>query len=295
MINGEQEIPPGSFRPSFEKLPKSEIKAKPIEAEPRPDLVAKYSLFKENFRPKADVVYHPCGANDVSPSAAFPDSRVIYVDIDEKVVEALKRGGFEAHVASALEFNPGEVDILIMLNPTISPDMPSSHVAENGFVLSNDYHGTASKLRQNGQYQLRAIIRTFKGGKLILDTEKLEDYWEEIGTEEEFKNAPFDWGAANYETAAQAVELVTGKRENVLAEYRKLIAKAREERRQKNIKTLQEHPELAGFLGNPDKDDLSINHGGTQAILVQSLPRKKGTVDDIFVFQKRNSTETLKK
>jgi hypothetical protein len=233
------------------------------------------------------VVYHPCGANDVSPSVAFPDSRVVYVDIDKKSVEALKTGRFEAYAASALDFDPGEVDVLIMLNPQIPPDIPASHVVENGFVLSNDYHGTASALHRNDQYQIRAMVRVSKSGELILDTENLEDYWKEIDTEEEFKNAPFDWVAANYQMAAAVVEAVTGKKENILVEYKKIIAAAREEQRQKNAQMLKKNPEMADFIGDADQEDvLMLNHEGRQFVLATTLPRKKGTVDDIFVFQK---------
>lgn len=287
MIDEKSEILSRTFRPSPEDPLNPETEPKPIEAEPIPDLVAKYSLFRERFKPKADVVYHPCGANDVSPSVAFPNSRVTYVDIDEKSVEALKRGGFNAHTASALEFDPGDVDILIMLNPTIPPDVPSSHVVDTGFVLCNDYHGTASSLHRNEGYQLRAVIRASKGRELTLDEEMLEDYWREIDTEEGFKNSPFNWGAAHYTMAVKVVEAVTGKKENVLAEYKKIIATTREEQRQKNAQTIAEHPESAKFIRDPDKDDvLFFNHEGREFFLNTTLPRKKGTVDDIFVFQK---------
>lgn len=283
------EIPPGSFRPSLEEPPKPEAEPKPVEVEPRPDLVAKYSLFREKLKPKDDVVYHPCGANDVSPSVAFPESRVVYVDIDKKSVEALKKAGYEAYAASALEFDPGDVDILIMLNPKISPEVPSSHVVENGFVLSNDYYGTASSLHRNSQYQLRAMVRMIQGGELIWDTENLDDYWREIDTEEEFKNAPFSWGAANYAMAVPVVEAITGKRENVLAEYKKIIEVAREEQRQQNVKMLAEHPELAEFMGDTDHEDvLMLNREGRQFVLSTTLSKKKGTADDIFVFQKES-------
>lgn len=286
MTNEGSEIPPGTFRPSPEE-PRLEAKPKAIKVESHPDLVAKYSLFREKFKPKADIIYHPCGANDVSPSVAFPDSRVIYVDIDEQSVEALKKRGIEAHAASALEYNPGDVDVLIMLNPQISPDIPSSHVVENGFVLCNDYHGTASSLHRNEQYQLRAMVRTSQGRELTLDTENLEDYWKEIDTEEEFRNAPFDWGAANYVMAVSVVEAVTGKRNNILTEYKKIIAMEKEKQRQEDAKTLQEHPELAEFMGDPEEEDIIMfNHNGKQFVLATTLPRKKGTVDDIFVFQK---------
>lgn len=290
MINEEPGIPPGTFRPSPEEPLRPEIEPKSFEVESRPDLpdlVAKYSLFRERFKPKADVVYYPCSANDISPSIAFPDSRVIYVDIDEKSVDTLKRDGFEAYAASALEFDPGNVDILIMLNPTIPPDVPSSYVVENGFVLSNDCHGIASSLHRNKQYRLCAVIRTSKDKELILDTENLEDYWREIDTDEEFQNAPFDWKGVSFAKAAQVVEAVTGKKENILAEYKKIIAMAKEEQRQRNAQILTEHPELAEFMEDPDKENvLMFNHGGRQFVLATRFPRKKGTVDDIFVFQK---------
>lgn len=294
MINERPEIPPGSFQSSLKEPPKPEAESRPIEAKLKQDLVVKYLLFRKRFKPKADVVYYPCCANDVSPSVAFPDSRVVYVDVDKKFVEALRKRGFEAYAASALEFDPGSVDILIMLNPTISPDVPSSHVVENGFVLSNDYHGTASTLHRNDQYQLCAMIRKAKGGELVLDTENLEDYWKEIDTEEEFQNAPFNWGTANYTVAVQVVKAVTGRKENILAEYRKIIANAREEQRQKNAQLLQKYPEMAELIGDPDKEDVLVfNHEGRQFVLATTLPRKKGTVDDIFVFRKIKSNSQV--
>ena len=279
-------------KPYLEEPPKSEAEPKAIEAEPRPDLVAKYLLFVEKLNPEADVVYHPCGANDVSPSVAFPDSRVVYVDIDEKPVGVLKKGGFEAHVASALEFDPGDVDILIMLNPEISPDVPSSHVVKGGYVLCNDYHGTAFSLHRDRKYGFRAVIRKSPGQELIFDTESLGDYWKSINTEEEFRNAPFDWGAANYATATPIVEAVTGKRENVLAKYKEIVEMAREQQRQENARMLAEHPGMAEFISDPAQEDVLIfRHEDRQFVLFTKLPRKKGTVDDIFVFQKQEANE----
>jgi hypothetical protein len=249
----------------------------PIEAGPRAGLVAKYSLFKEKVHPKTDVVYHPSSANDISPSVAFPDSRVVYVDIDDESMEAARKKGLEAHTASALEFNPGAVDVLIMLNPAISPDIPSSHVVQGGYILCNDYHGTASDLRKNDEYALVAMIRPGPS-KLLFDTENLDDYWKEIDTEEEFKQAPPGFGAENYKNAASAVEAITGKKDNVLAEYKNIIAKAKEEGRRQN--------EELGIEDVPDDDIIMLTNGEQQLILQTTLPKKKGTVDDMFVFRK---------
>lgn len=295
-MTGNEDIQPGSFRPAPENQPPSpEVQAaREIKAEPHPDLVAKYQLFDRAVKPSRNVVYHPCGANDVSPSVAFPGSRVAYVELDEKAVKALQKEGFEAHHTSALEFNPGDVDVLIMLNPQIAPDIPASHIRVGGYALVNDYHATATILRRNSDFQLKGLIRVAKDRGLIYDTDNPEDYWTEIDSEEEFRNAPFDWGAANYMMALPVVEAVTGKRENVLAEYKKIIELAREQQRQQNAKMLAEHPDWADILGDPDQEDvLMFNHGGRQHVISTRFPRKKGTVDDLFVFERIQKPESV--
>lgn len=254
----------------------------PLEAEPRPDLVERYSLFRETIQLKAGaVVYHPCGENDVSPSSAFPESRVIYVDQNEKAMAALQQAGFTAHTASALEFNPGPVDILIMLNPCIDPDFPASHVVPAGFVLCNDYHKSASSLRENPDYELTGVIRMTAEG-LIFDTEKLEDFWKDVETDQEFQNAPFSWGALTY---GEATELVReGEKIGIIAaDTRKSILDAHKEIIERIIEKAGEQIHDMGegqmFLTSEDKR--------TVMILNTALPRKKGAVDDIFVFQKK--------
>lgn len=293
MIHQQEDIYhfPESFRPFLDgrEFSGKDAESDPV-AESWPDLVAKYSLFKEKVNPKADVVYHPCGANDVSPSVAFPDSRVIYVDLNEQHMNSLQNSGYEAHVDSALEFDPGDVDILIMLNPQIPPDVPSSYVVQNGFVLSNDYHGTASKLHENDQYKFSGIIRKNEKNEkeeLIFDTENLEDCWYEVDTEEEFKNAPFSWGPVYYEIAESIVEEVTGKKENVLVEYKKIIDIAKEEQRKKDAKAIEKDPEMKDIIdGMNEVGVLVFYHNGKEHFLNTDFPKKKGAVDDIFVFKK---------
>lgn len=284
----KENIQPGSFRPAPEIHLTPETKTpKEIKAEPHPNLVAKYQLFDKVFNPYKRVVYHPCGAYDCSPSVVFPNSRVVYAELNEQAVKALQIEGFEAHHVSALEYDPSAVDVLIMLNPQISPAIPASYVIEGGHVVSNDYHGTASELIKYPDFQLRGLIRVTKDSGLIYDDDNPEDYWKEFDSEEEFVNAPFDWEAVNYITAARVVEALTGNRENVLAEYKKIIAFTREQRKQEYAKKLAEHPKWVDILRDPEKEDvLMLNHEGKQFILQTAMPRKKGTVDDLFIFER---------
>jgi hypothetical protein len=283
-MSGKESIDPGTFGLEQDlPLPVTEIvPQKELKAEPHANLIAKYQLFAQTLHPNLDVIYHPSSANDCSPSVAFPSSRVVYADIDENSVKALADAGLEAHNTSALEFDPGPVDVLIMLNPQIDPTIPATYIKEGGYAVVNDYHGTASTLRQQADYELKGLIRFSREDGLIFDIEYPEDYWKEVDTEEEFRNAPFSWGAANYEMAKHVVKALTGKEENILYEYKKAREEAREEYRQ----DIKKHPEMAQLLGDPDSmEEFIVNHDGEQ-LLIASLPKKKGTVDDLFVFEK---------
>lgn len=266
----------------------SENKAEVREAQPNPELVVQLSLFKEKLNPKAEIIYYPCCASDISPSKAFPESKVIYADIDDKSIEALRKKGCEANNASALEFDPGEVDILIIMNPVISPEVPASYVKEGGFVLSNDYHRSASYLNQQEEYELKARIGKKSEKEFEFDTEDLEDYWKEVENDEEFKNALFNFDSINYKGAALIVEKITGKTQDVLSEYKKIVEMAREQECKKYTEIINENPEMEKYFPNPDqKSSFMLNYEGNQFVIIADLPRKKGTVDDLFVFQKR--------
>jgi hypothetical protein len=220
-----------------------------------PELVAEYSTFADYFHPKDDVVYYPCCGDDISPTSAFPKSRVIYVDIKDDSVGA--KNGFEFHKDSALEFDPGEVDILILQNPQMDPRVPCSHVAPGGYVLSNNYNDTAYKVAEIDGYKLMAVIEKGDDDKLVIVTDDLEGYVTDVETEDEFRaSTPGSHYAINYDDAAKIVEAATGKRENVLAEYR----------------TILEGIESAGIPNT-------------------LIPKKKASKGDLFVFQKTNKNE----
>lgn len=263
----------GSFRPAENLPPLSQDEApKELVAEPSSDLVAKYKLFQQATGAKTDVVYYPCSAADSSPSVAFPNSRVIYVELDSGSVEALKKTGFEVYNASALEYDPGNVDVLILLNPTIKPDIPSKHVVPGGFTICNDYHGTASRLRGDPNWELKGVIVPISEGKFKFDTEGLEDYWKEVETDDEWKNARFSWGAQSYEEVVRIVEEETGKRENILENYVRIIKEAISQGK--------------GAIIHDEGETSLVSFEG-KVLLLGALPKKKGAVDDLFIFQRK--------
>lgn len=87
---------------------------------------------------------------------------MIYAETDPSSAAKLQSFDLEVHQESAKQYKPEvEVDLLIMLNPTISPAYPAGAVKKDGYVIANDYHRTASGLFKDkegyllvGQYRM---------------------------------------------------------------------------------------------------------------------------------------------
>ncbi len=159
------------------------------------DLVEKYSAIKDTLDLDPLTVYHPCGGLDCSPSAVFPSSRVIYVDQSKESMAKLRQAGYEAYSDNANQFDPGEVDLLILLNPAISSSVPASYVAEQGYVISNNYNSNASELYEDPEFDLRGSLYQNEDGSYSLDQDNAYRYWEEGLVDEEedlVKHATFD-------------------------------------------------------------------------------------------------------
>jgi len=71
------------------------------------DRVTQYVAFADRFDVSPDVVYYPGSGHDVSLSEAFPESRVIYADVDEAAMSDLDRAGYEAVGTDAAAYELG--------------------------------------------------------------------------------------------------------------------------------------------------------------------------------------------
>lgn len=288
----KKEIEPGTFHNEEHldiidvKMPNlvQEVKVETYEGA---DFLKKLLLFKEQFNPKLDVIYYPCSNSDITPTKAFPESRIIYVDLEDSVIETLKKNGQEAHEVSALEFNPVSVDVLIMLNPQIKPDIPASFVASGGYVLVNNYHNTANLMQQLDSFNVVGVINTYEGEE-SLDTVSLEDYFKEVESDEEFQGVQNGFNEISFENARKIVKIYNGKDKDILSEYKKII----NDELEKEIKEWKElkltDPEMAEYEGNPEnKDVLLVRRGGEDIVLTREIPKKKGSAGSLCIFQKK--------
>jgi len=249
------EQPPGSFReadslePDPFQPPAGEVQERTLERSPR--LVDCYRTFSRECAPGTAMVLYPSSATDASASEVFPN--VTYVDIDAAAIAALQGAGHAAHCMRIQDFTPErEVDVLILLNPAGAGTHAARHVAVWGHVLCNDYHRTATTIREHGDFGLLGILVKEDAE---FDRDHPELYWKDVETDAEFERA----SAYVYEVARRVVAdvqgIVTG---DVVGAYAQIYRDA---------------PESAGIRMHGDE-------------YLPALPRKKGHMDDLFVFRR---------
>ena len=100
-----------------------------------------------------------------------------------------------------------------------------------------------------------------------------------VETDEEFMNCPIVEGIANYEGASHIVEKVTGKRENVLSEYKKIIANARKSEEERWNKFIEENPgvenvKTVALIPFHENNLMRVDVNGEQFFEYQTLPEK---------------------
>lgn len=264
----EKNIKPGSWRKTDYVPPRQpeQRERRPLDAQVHADLVESYQLFQKSLGVHPKVVYYPCSAYDASPTAAFPDSRVVFAEKDKASIGALQAKGNEVHETDANTFELDQpADVVILLNPALEPEGPLKNLREQGYVLCNDYHKTATKLKENKDYELVAMIRKHEGKEQIFDTVDFDLYWQTVDSDEELQRI----SPSMYDMAKRDVQLYLNTDKDIVANYRALYSK---------------------FYGK----DLGVAFDHAQGRVFLSLPSKKGTIDDFFVYRrKQTATETV--
>lgn len=240
------------------------------------DLVKKYKCFAEKFPGSYDLIYYPCCGYDVSPSVAFENSRVVYCDMNINAVNTLSQNWYEIYMDDAKTFDTNslsclETSLVIILNPQVPSQLLINNLKIGWYVLCNDYHRTATQLRNNTSYEFVGIIRQIGKWEFIVDTDNLDDCWKEVETDEELKLATSFW--VSYENIKQIVKKITGEDTgSIIDQYKKIIENLPEDQ-----KKLAKHIGIAEIRIDWEKKPLTI---------YTMLPKKKWVVDDTFIFRK---------
>ncbi|MBM3227936.1 hypothetical protein FJZ27_03700 [Candidatus Peribacteria bacterium] len=238
-----------------------------------------YRLLMSHVAGDPQSILYPCCGTDVTPSSVFPEAKVTYVDVDQNAIGALKSEGYQAFCArvpsgrsekdslsqhEAPLFTPEtNPDLLILLNPQISPNDVISWVRDRGYVICNNYHGTADEMSVQGAF---SPIARFDISNDSIDDGSLAGYFTLLSTDEEYR-------ARDPEAYREIQRFVYGR-------FRTLF------------------PKIFN-LGNAIPQYLARAKGchemfGSIFIEGRTLPKpmrvKPSNVDDLFLFQKKATT-----
>lgn len=192
-----------------------------------PSVSGHIDFFYRTFTPKTDVVYYPGSSADLSiaRTPSFRNSRVIHVDTLRNAIRALQQSGLEAHQADAETFDPGKVDIVVLLN--FNAEKPPSFVLPGGYVICNNQWGTATSMRDREEFELKGVVTVDEeSGEPSLDTANLEDYWREVETDEAFKESTGDY---IFGRAQEDVVRFFGTDTEILEHYKQLHRQSKEQ------------------------------------------------------------------
>jgi len=124
------------------------------------DRVAQYRAVADRFDLSPEVVYHPGSGHDVSPSGAFPDSRVVYADVDAAAMDDLNRAGYEAHTADATGYElTGGADVMVFRNDGLFGEaIVAANLRAGGWVLANDHLESARHVARLDSLELVGVV-----------------------------------------------------------------------------------------------------------------------------------------
>lgn len=131
-------------------------------------LINALQLFKSHLRPQDTsswIISFPFCHADVSPSVVFQHSRIYYFDQLEKTVLTLSNHGYMAYIFDSKgpheNMSEDGKNLLLLLNPNLSEEEQreiAQTVRCGGFILCDNYRGTASDLDKNPDFMLFAGI-----------------------------------------------------------------------------------------------------------------------------------------
>lgn len=122
--------------------------------------VDQYRAVADQFDLSPEVVYYPGAGHDVSPSRAFPESRVVYADVDEVAMAELEQAGYEAVGADATGYELADgADIIVFRNAGLFEEaIVEANLRSGGLVFANDHLESACHLSRLASLELVGVV-----------------------------------------------------------------------------------------------------------------------------------------
>lgn len=116
-------------------------------------------------------VLYPGSNAHAGVARAFGKDRVLHVDPDPNAIKALVKAGFEAVESTKEDYTPEEpFDVIVSYNAgTLEPPEPQRLLTPFGFVIANNWHGSANRMVKYKDFTLRgAILPSFTDGAIVM-------------------------------------------------------------------------------------------------------------------------------
>lgn len=122
--------------------------------------VAQYRAVADRFDLSPDVVFHPGSGHDVSLSRAFPQRRVVYVDVDDASMTDLEQAGYEAIGADAMGYELARgADAIVFRNAGLLEEaVVEQNLRPGGWVFANDHLESARHLSRLESLELMGVV-----------------------------------------------------------------------------------------------------------------------------------------
>jgi hypothetical protein len=150
-------------------------------------LITLYTKFRDTIYYPKSVLYTSSGY-DASPAHVFPN--VTFVDAEDGnagCIDALKQAGLKAVKSDVRKYRPTENhDLLLLQNPVVPASYATPHLSKRGYVLANNYHGTARELAQEREAFEFVAGLDVKDDKVTV-VRDLSGYFEPVADLEEFR------------------------------------------------------------------------------------------------------------
>ncbi len=258
-----------------------------VAPETSPLLVKMLTFIKPKLG-EVKSIYYPCSGSDISVTQVFPDAKVLFVDNNKAIVEALKKADFQAREEDATKFKPDtSSDLVLLENPQIGPEKMVEAVKEEGFVACNNWSLTADHMYKNPDFKIVGVVNAGDNDELTYDEKDLDDYFKPVETEDEFKKSKSGLFGINYDQAREIVMGIFKVDTDILKHYKELLEQAKKAALVQKAEYEKQHPgETVGL----DERLLAFEVNG-RTISVPPLPKKKTSSVDFFVFQKIKKEE----
>lgn len=134
------------------------------------DFVIKIRELTEHFNLHPQNVLYPGSNQHAGVARVFGRDRVMHVDPDAASMETMSKEGYQVDANRVEDYKPGkQFDLIVSYNAgTIEPDEIERLLSPTGYVIANNWHGSANRMATYKNFRLMgAILPSIHEGTVV--------------------------------------------------------------------------------------------------------------------------------